>query len=135
MCISQVILRCTYEFRFPVFVADNTDLSMEFMLAPVDLKDLSGQLAGRIVVVVDHAGRWADERRYAKVSEGFVGWMSKAPRTEARAESGFTVPDFLTNGTSDRNRFFLNQRKSEGNSGAKITSLSRRCVGGPKKTS
>lgn len=112
------------QFPFPVFVADNVDLKKEPMLPPVDLKDFRGQLAGRIVVVVDLAGRWADERRYTKVFEGFVGWMSKTQLTEARTESGFTIQDFLTNGTSDRNRFFLNQRKSEGNSGAKLTSLS-----------
>lgn len=113
--ITKTFLR---DFPYPVLAVDNRDLTSEIMLPPVDLEDFDGQLAGRIVILVDMAGRRADEDELTKVWE-------QAPAYEVRSlqEDGFTIPDFRTNGTSSRNLTFYRQRQDQGRSGSTLTSV------------
>lgn len=114
--ITKVFLR---NFPYPVLAVDNRDLSNEIMLPPVDLKDYDGNLEGRIIILVDLAGRRADDDKLTKQWESSPKAFYASPLNEV----GFSIPDFKSNGTSSRNWQFYRQRQSVGSSGAKLTSV------------
>lgn len=84
----------------------------------VEIDDYRGSLGNKVIVLIDLAGRKADEDIFQKQFEQVV-----IPSRSKLEEDGFTIPDFRTNGISSRNRNFLQQRKSEGKSGSTLTSV------------
>lgn len=116
--ITKVFLR---NFPYPVLAVDNNDLSNEIMLPPVDLKDYDGNLEGRIIILVDLAGRRVDDGMFTKQWESAI--KTKSFYSQPLQEVGFSIPDFKANGTSTRNWQFYRQRQAMGNSGATLTSV------------
>lgn len=116
--ITRVFLR---QFPYPVMAVDNRDLSNEVMLPPVDLKSFDGNLQGKIILLMDLAGRRAEDNSYTKKWESAPKAYVVEPLQEK--SSGFTIGDFRANGTSSRNRDFYQQRRSSGRSGSTLTSV------------
>lgn len=115
--ISDYFLR---NIPYPVSAFSGNDLDSRPRVLPfIDIDLYRGSVDTKIIVLVDLAGRHADEDSFEHQIENVV-----LPNGGLLQEEGFTIPDFRSNGISSRNRQFLLQRRTDGRSGSSLTGLS-----------